>query len=148
MLCKWNGQGLMGTPLIDPNAVSRGGEKMVMFMPGWNEVPDNQFNMIAVSLQDLVDNGRLELYDCKEVKETDAEGKPVENGKLVFVGKEFRDVRNDVARKMILEVFDFKLLQKWLDDPKVDRDIKYNIEKQLEACIKGEAPMVIGKKKE
>lgn len=128
MLCKWNGDGLMGCPVIDPKNLNRG-EKMVMFTPGWNEVQDDQFNLMAPSFADYFAEKRMELYGDKKTQ--DAEGKDV------WVGIEFRDVRNDIARKIIADTFDFRLLKKWLDDPKVDRDLKYNIEKQREACMKG-----------
>jgi hypothetical protein len=128
MLCKWNGDGLMGCPIIDPTRTNRG-EEMAMFTPGWNEVADDKFNLMAPSFADYFADKRMELYGDK--KTTNAEGKEV------WVGIEFRDVRNDIARKIVNETFDFRLLKKWLDDPKVDRDLKYNIEKQREACLKG-----------
>lgn len=128
MLIKWNGDGLMGTPLVNPDSKTQGGEKTLIFMPGWNEIPDEHFALLKDTFQSDIEAKRIELY-CK--MEKDADGNPT------YVGQALRDVRSDVARKIVAETFNVKILRTWADDPKIDRDLRYYIDKQIDACLKG-----------
>lgn len=130
MLIKWNGTGLMGTPLVNPASTTKGGEKTIIFLPGWNEIPDEWFDLLKDTLRDDIENKRIELY-CKMEKD--------ENGNQKYVGQALQDVRSDVARKIIAETFNLDVLKTWADNPKIDRDLRFYIDKQIDACEKGEA---------
>lgn len=141
MLIKWNGDGMMGTPLVNPAVRSQGGEKTVLFAPGWNEIPDEHFELLKDTFKSDIENNRIELYCKKEKvksKTIDPEtGKEVEIETEKYVGQPLRDVRADTARKIVAETFNLTTLRAWAVDPKMDRDLRYYIEKQIDACNAG-----------
>jgi hypothetical protein len=131
MLIKWNGDGLCYVPLTSNNQedlamVAK--EKGVILVPGWNDVPPNEWKVIEAHVEDYISNGRVELR-CK-VDET--------GEKTVRTEQAIYEVRADLARAIIQGCYNFKVLEGWKDNSKLSSELRNLVDIQLEKCTKGE----------
>lgn len=124
MLIKWNREsGALSIPIIGTNvATTIDGSKLVILMPGWNEVADDVFNQIQPHIVDKMDSGDLEIYAKKEGTGDDVK----------YVGSPLRDVRADKARDIVNGCFNVELLQTWRQDAKIPTEIRHLVDMQLE----------------
>lgn len=115
MLLKWNKDHINGIPVVTGNETTGALSKsmMVTLIPGWNEVTFQQFEIILPMIKDKIEDGSIEVYGKKEKNEA---------GEMVYVDQLFIDVRKDFARDIIRECYNPKLLNKWLNDPKVEKE--------------------------
>lgn len=136
MLIKWNGKGLWAIPIVngDETASMITKEKMEVLLPGWNEMDNERFEKALPSIYEYIADGRAEPYG-KVVRETDEE---TGNVTYKFDGKYLLDVRADVARTLIKECYNVALLEKWMKDPKVEKEFYVSLKEQLDACLKGD----------
>jgi hypothetical protein len=135
MLVKWNGKGLWAIPIVkgDETANMITKEKMEVLVPGWNEIDNDRFDAALPSIYEYFLDGRAEPYG-KVTKDEDEDGKVI----YKYEGKYLLDVRADVARNLIKECFNVALLEKWMKDPKVEKEFYVALKDQLDACLKGD----------
>lgn len=134
MLVKWNGDGLMAVPLVTGEASQLvGKEGMVWFMPGWNEITDEQWQIISIHVQDHLSSEKMVINGKKEVDKNDP-------SKIAYTGVSLRDVRADVAKDIVRGCYNLSCLYEWSEDAKLSSEVRFHIEKQIEACEKGEDP--------
>lgn len=134
MLIKWNGDGLLGLPVIDGNLKTTlvGQDEIIVIMPGWNEIEDDKWNIIATHVEDKLASGKLEMQGTKEIdKETKA---------ISYVGKALRDVRADIARTIVQECYNKSVLESWTNDARLSSEVRYLVDKQIEYCLAGKGP--------
>jgi hypothetical protein len=137
MLVKWLGDGLNCVTPIDPaekNASKALTLKPVVLFPGWNEVPDDIWEICKLHMQDMVAAGKIEEI---------SEKKKDEKGLETYTGTTLTAVINKSPKRgeeIIMNCFNPVLLQKWKDDGigASRDDISRAIHRQIEACEKGE----------
>ena len=135
MLIKWNGKGLWAVPIVkgDETMAMITKEKMEILLPGWNEMSKEKFALALPSIFEYIADGRAETYN-KVKRIVDEEGKVT----FEYEDKEFLDVRADQARNLIKDCYNVALLEKWMKDPKVEKEYYVSLKEQLEACLKGD----------
>lgn len=133
MLVKWNGDGLLGVPLVGgPKDNVVGKSSVEILIPGWNEVTDANWELMALHLKDKLEDETIALYGKKEVNK--------ETGVVSYSGQALRDVRADIGRDIVKECYSVKCLEVWAEDPKISSDVQFFIAKQIEYCKTGEGP--------
>jgi hypothetical protein len=141
MLIKWNGDGLLGLPQVavgvkegSTDLFSNDMGRVVILLPGWNEITDEEWELAAPHIKDKMEgeNPKIEIYAKKEADK--------ETGSVRYVGQAIGDVRSDKARDIVTNCFNVKCLKKWDDNMKITTEVAHLIDKQLEYCLSGEGP--------
>lgn len=120
MLVKVKSEGQVIIPVIEmvpdkPTTVPSG---YVRLMPGWNDVPDEQWSVIKRDLREKMEQGLIELQGRK-VKDDD--------GVEQIEGIPLRDVNAITANKIIKECFNIDCLNKWLENTEGRRETRDEI---------------------
>lgn len=126
MLIRWTKDNILTAPLIDVNYKGPlvGKDTVLVLLPGWNEVTDEQWDLAYIHVKDKLEAGLLELYCTKK--------QGSEPGTVEFVGQALRDVRADKAREIVKGCFNMKNLKTWQDDMKITTEIRHLIDRQIE----------------
>ena len=131
MLVKWNGEGLLGVSLIGGEG-SKESTGVEVLLPGWNEISDENWALMALHLKDKIESEKIVLYGKKEADKA--------TGAITYSGQALRDVRADLARDIVKECYSVKCLKVWVEDPKLSSEVRFLVDKQIEYCMKGEGP--------
>lgn len=131
MLINWKRDGLLAMNLIDVKSQGPlvGKEKIVYFSPGWNEIPDEQWDVLQPHVKEYVARGDIELFVKKEKKG--------EDGEISYEGMPLRDVPAKDARDIVKNTFNIAQLKEWEEDMKLTSEIRNMIAKQIELCEAG-----------
>jgi hypothetical protein len=130
MLIKANTTGLLFVPLIDvAKPVIAGKEGGISLVPGWNEIPAEDWPLAEPHLQDAIASGKVELR-CKEVEDViDVDGETQKVTKTISLG--LGEVRIDYARKIVEGCYNFRDLERWKEDSKLTSELRALADVQL-----------------
>lgn len=136
MIINWKGGGMLMVPVVDAKTgLGRSGkiagDKLVRFMPGYNEVPSDVWSYLKPHVANHIDKGNL-----TEVGKNEKD----ENGKPITADTPIGGFRSKAALQIIEETFNVATLKYWLQTCGSD-DLERAINKQLEKIAYG------GKKK-
>lgn len=132
MLINWKRDGLISMSLIDTKSTTGtlvGKEKIVWFTPGWNEIPDEQWDVLVPHVKEYIARGDMELFVKKETKNAD--------GTISYDGVPLRDVPAKDARDIVKNTFNLDQLKVWEEDMKLTTEIRNLIVKQITLCEAG-----------
>lgn len=143
MLIKWNGSGLGMVPLLggkENEKFLQGGTNnygQVRLMPGWNQVSERNWELMAPHLKDQLEQGTAEIPKKAEWQElVDDKKKPIvgEDGKPVmgYTNTDLADIRADLGRKIVAETWNFETLELWMDDMSLSSELRNYIQKQYD----------------
>lgn len=99
----------------------------VLLLEGWNEVTEDEFLCLLPSIAPHIADGRIEFYGKQE------EG--------VVSTKPLNEVRADIAVKIIKGTYNPFTLEAWANNPELTPDLRFHVDKQLEAVRQGEDPI-------
>jgi len=134
MIVKWNGDGILMVPVVGGGGKGRtGGEPLVRLLPGFNEVADEQWNLIRPHVQQKMDSGKLEEFSKKEKDE---------EGNSVISGVALRRFMPNRAREAVKECYSIETLEFWLKgakdyEPETRDEIRAMIKDQIAAIKEG-----------
>ena len=104
---------------IDPSSVAG---KAIIFAPGWNEVPTDDWQFVEDTLEVGIESGKYELQ-CKETEiEEEVNGEKIV--KKVRIQQKLGDVRADMARKIVEGCYNPKVLERWQVDTKISSELR------------------------
>jgi len=90
------------------------GRNPFIFLPGWNEVPIEDWPYLEATMEDGFKQGLYE-YKCKEVEE---------DGKTIRIQLTLEEVHVAVARKIVDECFNVADLERWRNAPKLTSELR------------------------
>jgi hypothetical protein len=134
-----NQYGQLVIPIIDYEA-DKGAEAstptgFVRLMPGYNNVPDEKWNIIKKELRDKMEKGLIELQGKK--------GKDAE-GNEIIEGCPLRDINVVTALKIVKDCFNIDTLKEWLENTEGRREtrdeIRLEIKNQIAMIESGGSP--------
>jgi hypothetical protein len=135
MLVKWNGDGLLSVAPIDPamsDAAKANLIKAFILFPGWNEVPDAEWNLCKFHLVDAIEKGKVEEYAAKEKND---------KGMDIYVGIPIETVATKTPKKaieIISECCNPTLLERWNTDViSTNNFVNIALAKQIRKCNEG-----------
>lgn len=131
MLVKYNAtSGTFGVPFSDVEGLPSVKDRSpIVLMPGWNDVPFEDWPFIEANLELAIENGDIEL---KFKEGEDDEGKP----KRIQLA--IGEVHAMTAKKIIGECFNIFDLDKWRDDPKLSSELRNAAEIQYKKIMEYE----------
>jgi len=149
MIVKWNGKGLLMTPIVEMETEEQrtrggvpmvGGERQVRLIPGYNEVKDEDWVLMKSQLFNHIKEKKLEYFASTKKDET--------TGELVEKGVALRRQNVNKAREMVLDCFCLDSLLAWLKGGEgyeaEDRsDIRVLIEEQMNSINEGKPSRMI-----
>jgi len=141
MIINWTKQGLKTISIKAANKASKI-KKTVKLLPGFNEVPDDEWKEIKQNpmIQKQIELGIIvEVAEKKEVKKKVKNGKGEEIEKTVVESgkaKQLKDLDAEAVVAMVEDTFDVDLLKKWKKEESRD-EIRAAIANQLEKILKG-----------
>ncbi|MGD8707087.1 MAG: hypothetical protein PVI88_00200 [Nitrosopumilaceae archaeon] len=126
MIVNWNkkGAGLLIISRLKSGKIV----KTKQLLPGFNEIPDDDWESIKPQLQSKIDNGTIEIINEEVKQEIEVNGKVRTRRNSVT---EFKDLPAEKALEIVKDTWDRKTLMKW--KVKENRDeIRAAIAEQLE----------------
>lgn len=134
MLVNWKGDGMCYVLPVDPEEKDQAKAallKPVVLYPGWNDVPDNQWKLCKIHLQEKILGGAVEEI-AEKVKTGVGED---------YVGRSFAVIckQPNKAIEIVKNCFNVECMQKWLTE--IERDeVRVAIKSQIEMCESGGKP--------
>ena len=131
MLVKYNAEsGTFGVPFSDvaglPSVKDR---PPIVLMPGWNEVPFEDWPFIEANIELAVQNGTVELK-YKEGENDDGSPKRIQLA--------INEVHAVTAKKIVEGCFNIFDLEKWRNDPKLSSELRNAAEIQYKKIMEYE----------
>jgi hypothetical protein len=125
MILKVNSDGLLFVPYVNVNeAVVAGKERGIGLVPGWNEIPQEDWPNAAPHLVTHIANGKIELRG-KEIEESYVDDVTGETKKRTVVKDLLLgEIRADIARKVVEGCFNPKDLNRWREDAKLTSELR------------------------
>lgn len=121
--------------LIIPKIVNGQVVKNIQLLPGNNEISDEEWEAVKPNCQDHINAGNLIEMAVKKIeKMEEIEGKDGKKTKK-FVkkeeGKKIKEINAKQAKEIVLDTWDLKTLEKWLNEEGRD-EIRAIIHNQIE----------------
>ena len=92
---------------------------LYILMPGFNEIPDDDYNNVEVTLKDEINVDKVALHhvvnDTKKVKGQGADGKVTEVETPFKRGKSIAEISPQQAKVIIENCWSLQSLERWLE---------------------------------
>jgi hypothetical protein len=164
MIVNWKGDRVLSVPVLMARSSEQsslkfsnpvGGEKLVRLIPGYNEIMEKDWEIVADLLQRYIDNGKLETFGKKERQDVEVEVVDSESGE---VSKEVESVTKErgisirrftpkAAKDAVKGCFNLDTLNFWLTgsetyEAEVRDEIRVLIKEQVDQIQGGDAKAV------